>query len=117
MRLMNIVIYPHPKINIGLRIVNRRPDGFHDIETLFYPVDNFKDVLEITESEVFSFNRYGNPYPLKDENPENDLCVKAYRLLERDFNLPPASSCHRCVIYKEWTVTSQLCSICGKSLL
>ena len=86
---MNIVLYPHPKINIGLSIVNRRPDGFHDIETLFYPVGNFKDVLEITESEVFSFNRYGNPYPLKDENPENDLCVKAYRLLERDFNLPP----------------------------
>ena len=86
---MNIVLYPHPKINIGLSIVNRRPDGFHDIETLFYPVDNFKDVLEITESKVFSFNRYGTPYPLKDENAENDLCVKAYRLLERDFNLSP----------------------------
>ena len=55
---MNIVLYPRPKINIGLRVTARRSDGYHDIETLFFPVDNWRE-------------------------------VKAYRLLQREFGLPP----------------------------
>lgn len=40
---MNIVLYPKPKINIGLRVTARRSDGYHDIETLFYQVENWRE--------------------------------------------------------------------------
>lgn len=86
---MNIVLYPNAKINIGLRVIARRSDGYHDIETLFYPLETYKDILEIVEEDSVSISFFGLPYRLPDDNPENDLCMKAYRLLCRDFDLPP----------------------------
>lgn len=83
---MNIIVYPHAKVNIGLRVLRRRPDGFHDIETLFWPLQ-LKDILEITESSSTVMRRYGIPYPGDD----NDLCLKAYRLLKKDFDIPPVT--------------------------
>ena len=85
---MNIVSYPNAKVNIGLRIIEKRPDGFHNLETLFVPT-GLCDVLEIVTSNIFSIKHYGRTYSLPDANPEEDLCVKAYRLLEADFDLPP----------------------------
>ena len=87
---MNIVLYPRPKINIGLRVTARRSDGYHDIETLFFPVDNWKeDILEIIEADSVSMNYYGLHFELPGGDMEKELCVKAYRLLQKEFDLPP----------------------------
>ena len=91
---MNIVLYPRPKINIGLRVTARRSDGYHDIETLFFPVDNWReDILEIIEADSVSMNYYGTPFELPGGDIEKELCVKAYRLLQREFGLPPVGIC------------------------
>ena len=87
---MNIVLYPPAKINLGLNVIEKRKDGFHNIETLFIPTTH-TDILEIIESDKFSISRYGKPYPLKDNNDQNDICTKAYNLIKKDYNIPPIS--------------------------
>lgn len=72
-----MLTFPNAKINIGLNIVEKRPDGFHDIESVFYPV-NWCDALEIVPAKEFGFQSSGLPIP-GDEN--NNLCIKAYHLL------------------------------------
>jgi len=79
-----MITYPISKINIGLQITGKRPDGFHNLETIFYPV-GLKDALEIIESKKFHF-RTNRP---EMKFYENNLVVKAYRLLKEDYNLPP----------------------------
>lgn len=82
-----MITFPHCKINIGLQILQKRPDGFHDIATVFYPVP-LKDVLEVVSSEETSFHVTGSSIP-GDE--KDNLCLKAYHLLKKDFHkLPPA---------------------------
>lgn len=78
-----MVLFPPCKINLGLHIVNKRPDGYHDLETCFYPVP-WTDVLEVIPSEETTFTSSGDPIP---GNPEENLCLKAYHLLSADFNL------------------------------
>ncbi|MBN2663870.1 MAG: 4-(cytidine 5'-diphospho)-2-C-methyl-D-erythritol kinase, partial [Bacteroidales bacterium] len=79
-----MVVFPNAKINLGLNILQKRPDNFHDIQTIFYPV-MIKDVLEVVENEKFEFINTG----LKIDAPaEKNLVVKAYFLLKKDFNLP-----------------------------
>ncbi|MDR2802096.1 MAG: 4-(cytidine 5'-diphospho)-2-C-methyl-D-erythritol kinase [Prevotellaceae bacterium] len=80
--------FPIAKINIGLHVIAKRPDGFHDIETLFYPVELLHDVLEIVPAGRFSIRLSGLPVA---GAPESNLCVKAYRLLQADFDLPPVA--------------------------
>ena len=80
-----MLVFPNGKINIGLNITQRRKDGFHDIETVFYPIP-WTDILEIlpSQKEVFTFE--GNTI---DCEPKNNLCYKAYQLLKNDFDLQP----------------------------
>lgn len=79
-----MITYPNAKINLGLNIVEKRPDGYHNLETIFYPI-NLQDALEVTELE----NEEGE-YKLKvsgvpiEGDAENNLVVKAYRLLKKD---------------------------------
>lgn len=80
-----MVFFPPCKINLGLNIVSRRTDGFHNIDTCFYPVP-WTDVLELIPSSDFSFSMTG--LPVVGVSSEN-LCVKAYRLMAEEFNLPP----------------------------
>lgn len=80
-----MVVYPNAKINIGLRVLQKRPDGFHNLETVFYPVPA-TDVLEVIEAPQAKMFQYGIEYP---GAPEDNLCMKAYRMLEQDFDLPP----------------------------
>ena len=80
-----MVAFPNAKINIGLQIIKKRTDGFHDIASCFVPV-GWCDVLEITESETISFVSSGLAIP---GNPATNLCVKAYQALKKDFDLPP----------------------------
>jgi len=76
----------HHKINLGLHIIERISSGYHTIETIFYPCDNYKDTLEITPSSHFSFALKNADFYCKQEE---NLCVKAYRLLQNRYDLPP----------------------------
>jgi 4-diphosphocytidyl-2-C-methyl-D-erythritol kinase len=82
-----LVVFPNCKINIGLNIIARRPDGFHNIESCFYPV-NWTDILEAIPAETFSFASSGIDIP---GDSSGNLCVKAYQFLQKDFNLPPVA--------------------------
>ena len=79
-----IVLHPNAKINLGLNIVSRRPDGYHDIETVFYPIP-LTDKMTIETSEAFSFTQTGTPL---DCRPEANLVVRAIRALAGDEVLP-----------------------------
>ncbi|MBN1159539.1 MAG: 4-(cytidine 5'-diphospho)-2-C-methyl-D-erythritol kinase [Bacteroidales bacterium] len=83
--------FPNAKINIGLRVVEKRPDGYHNIETVFYPV-NLCDMLEFvpldSPGKDIHLTVTGENLPARSEN---NLCIKAYRLLKNDYALPPLS--------------------------
>lgn len=115
-----MIAEPHVKINLGLYVLRKRPDGYHDLSTLFVPYHGIRDVLEITAGDDYSrtsahiFASYrgdsasGCPKVAQavsgdgklmvtvareegvDWNPLNDLTAKAYALLSEDFQLPPA---------------------------
>lgn len=76
-----MISFPNCKINLGLNIVGKRPDGYHDLETIFYPI-NIKDVLEVIQQSDFNFTSTGLTI---EGDQENNLCVKAYHLLKKDF--------------------------------
>ncbi len=78
-----MILFPHAKINIGLNILGKREDGYHNISSVFYPVSSCADILEITEKEHFLFESSGVDIP-KEEN----LCEKAFSLLRKDFSFP-----------------------------
>jgi 4-diphosphocytidyl-2-C-methyl-D-erythritol kinase len=82
-----MTIYPNAKINIGLNIVNRRPDGFHDIETVFYPVE-ISDTLEFSAAgnseDIFETSGIKIPGDCK-----KNLVLRALDILRRDFEIPP----------------------------
>jgi 4-diphosphocytidyl-2-C-methyl-D-erythritol kinase len=79
-----MVTFPNCKINLGLNILRKRGDGYHDLATVFYPLP-LKDVLEIVRAPANRFMGYGLPIPGGD-----NLCEKAWQLLKADFpDLPP----------------------------
>ncbi|MEZ4903655.1 MAG: 4-(cytidine 5'-diphospho)-2-C-methyl-D-erythritol kinase [Spirosomataceae bacterium] len=82
-----MILFPNAKINIGLQIIEKRPDGFHNIASCFYPV-GWADVLEVIPAERFSFSISGLPIP---GDTATNLCVKAYELLQKDFDIPPVA--------------------------
>jgi len=79
-----MISFPNAKINIGLQITEKRPDGFHNLETVFLPV-GWTDALEIAESDELRFTTSGINI---SGSPESNLVMKAYSLLRKDFNLP-----------------------------
>lgn len=79
-----MITFPNAKINIGLNIVQKRNDGFHDIETILYPIC-VQDALELKSSPKQSFQTWGNTIPGDDVD---NICLKAYQLLKKDFDLP-----------------------------
>lgn len=78
---------PCAKINLGLNVVSRRPDGYHNLETVFYPVPIF-DSLSICEAESTRLTIVGHNI---EGDAEQNLVMRAYRMLEADFGLPPVS--------------------------
>ena len=82
-----MICYPNAKINLGLNIIKKRSDGFHNISSVIYPIQDLYDVLEIVESNSFSFTVSGTLFN-NDIQSDNNICVKAYNLLKADFNLP-----------------------------
>ncbi len=82
-----MILFPNAKINLGLNIVSRREDGYHNIETVFYPI-KLEDSLEIVaakEGESTTLTCHGRTV---DCPMEKNLVTKAYRLLQKEFNLP-----------------------------
>lgn len=113
---------PNVKVNFGLNVLRKREDGFHDLETLFVPYYGLSDRLEIVSADDYSrtMAEISAKYPAGqsglpcirqdispdgklmitvarmegvDWNPLEDLCAKAYFLLDRDFNLPAVKIC------------------------
>jgi len=80
-------ISPCAKINLGLNIVAKRADGYHDLQTVFYPVPVYDD-LEIEPADKLSLEVSGAELNC---DMEKNLVVKAYRQLEKDYKLPPVS--------------------------
>lgn len=78
-----MILFPNAKVNLGLDVLRKLPDGYHNIETLFYPLQ-LTDILEIIPSDDFSFVQTGIPI---EGNTENNLVVKAYRLMQKKFQL------------------------------
>jgi len=112
-----MITYPNVKINLGLCVLRKREDGFHDLDTLFVPYHGIHDTLEIIKADDYSktsaklFAKYQSKYEEDnrlvqgisedgklmitlakedgvDWDPLKDLCAKAYGLLDKDFNLP-----------------------------
>jgi 4-diphosphocytidyl-2-C-methyl-D-erythritol kinase len=80
-----MIAFANCKINLGLHVVEKRADGYHNLDTVFYPVKNVYDVLEIKESAEFKLQQSG----LIIKSPlEKNLVFKAYQLLKTHYDLP-----------------------------
>ena len=79
-----MITFPNAKINIGLNITEKRKDGYHNLETIFYPID-LCDALEFVVDDTTKFACSGLEI---EGNPDNNLFIKAYNLLKEEFNLP-----------------------------
>ena len=78
-----MILYPNCKINLGLRIVRKRPDGYHDLETVFVPIYGLHDELEVVKSDSFSFKQEGIKV---DCDPADNLIVKCYDLFAKKYS-------------------------------
>lgn len=101
-----MIVYPNAKINLGLNVVERRPDGYHNIETIFYPIP-LQDALEVQEigeteedndtckereqglSSTLKRHRFRQSGTPLDCPAEQNLVLRVLDLLEKDFELPP----------------------------
>ena len=86
-----MICFPNAKINLGLRITERRPDGFHNLETVFYPVP-VRDALEIVplnDSVDYRLNVSGQ---MPDNDQDKNLVTKAFRLLQTKYSIKPCDT-------------------------
>ncbi|TKG94788.1 4-(cytidine 5'-diphospho)-2-C-methyl-D-erythritol kinase [Puteibacter caeruleilacunae] len=81
-----MITYPNAKLNLGLNVVEKRNDGFHNIETIFLPI-GLSDAIEFVESEDEKVE-FSNSGILVDCSAEQNLILKAYELLKADFDIP-----------------------------
>lgn len=79
----NVILYPPAKINIGLNIVGKRPDGYHELETIMVPVPIF-DILEMIPGTSFEWRQSGI---LIDGKENDNLCIKAFRLMQSRYGI------------------------------
>ncbi|HNQ68261.1 MAG TPA: 4-(cytidine 5'-diphospho)-2-C-methyl-D-erythritol kinase [Bacteroidales bacterium] len=87
-----MICFPNIKINIGLDILSKREDGYHNIETVFYPIA-YEDILEILPSEKFELINHGL---IIDCPTEKNLCYKAFKIIEERYDIPPV----KIILYK-----------------
>ena len=77
-----MIVYPNAKINIGLNVLEKQADGYHKLSSVFYPVNELYDILEILPAKHFSFSSSGIAIP-----GNSNICVKAFELLKEDFEI------------------------------
>ena len=77
-----MLLLPNCKINVGLRVVRKREDGYHDLETIFYPIFALHDELEIQPAAAFSFTQEGIAV---DCPPEQNLILRCYRRMREHY--------------------------------
>ena len=84
-----MVRFPNAKINLGLRVLGKRSDGFHDIETILYPVEIY-DALELIRApgHPYTFSASGLNIP---GSAESNLCTKAFALMQKEYAIPNVS--------------------------
>lgn len=109
--MFSMIGYPNVKINLGLKVLRKRPDGYHDLETLFVPYPGISDVLEVINGDDYSRTLAGLKEHYShltqaisedgklmitiarregvDWDPLKDLTAKAYFLLAAQYQLPP----------------------------
>jgi len=85
-----MIQFPNCKINLGLSILAKRADGYHELETVFYPIA-VSDALEILPAANLTMTQSGIAVP---GDPAQNLCLKAYHLLKKDFPNLPAVQMH-----------------------
>ncbi len=84
-----MICFPNAKINIGLHITEKRPDGYHNLETVFFPIP-LCDALEIIEDKSLNTPYLWSSSGIEvDGKPEDNLCIKALMALKKDFDIPP----------------------------
>ena len=81
-----MLCFPNAKINLGLSVVEKRPDGFHDIETAMFPI-GLCDVLEVIKAPDTRFSFTTSGIEIKGDKNQN-LVIKAWQLLKEGFDLP-----------------------------
>jgi 4-diphosphocytidyl-2-C-methyl-D-erythritol kinase len=91
-----MIVFPNCKINLGLNILRKRAEGYHDLETIFYPIP-LTDVLEITEYNQPPSN-FAIPFTISglkiQGEASSNICIKAFRLLKREFPRMPFVQIH-----------------------
>jgi 4-diphosphocytidyl-2-C-methyl-D-erythritol kinase len=85
-----MIQFPNCKINLGLSILAKRADGYHELETVFYPIA-VSDALEILPAANLTMTQSGIDVP---GDPAQNICLKAYHLLKKDFPTLPAVQMH-----------------------
>ena len=83
-----MVTFPHAKINLGLQVIEKRHDGYHNIISCFYPI-GWCDVLEAIPAREFTFTTTGLDIP---GSAQDNLCVRAYELLKHHHQIPPVQA-------------------------
>ncbi len=82
-----MIAFANAKINLGLDIIEKRNDGYHNVSSCFYPV-SLSDVLEVLESDKLTFSQTGINFP---GDHKNNLVIKAYEIINKDIPIPPVS--------------------------
>ncbi len=83
-----MITFPNPKLNLGLHILRKRPDGYHDLESLFIPWHGLHDVLEIVPAAEPEMHLYGIEL---EGSAEDNLCMRAWQLLHECYGIPPVA--------------------------
>lgn len=81
-----MILFPPAKINLGLKVLKKRDDGYHEIDTCMVAIP-LTDVLEIIPSKTFTFKQTGLTV---DGDQESNLCVKAFRIFQKNHEIPNA---------------------------
>lgn len=83
-----MICFPNAKINLGLNIISKRPDGYHNLETIFYPIP-IKDALEIIVHEEQTCDSFIETGIKIDSSPDNNLVMRALKLMRAKYQFPP----------------------------
>jgi 4-diphosphocytidyl-2-C-methyl-D-erythritol kinase len=84
-KFVNMISFPNCKINLGLNIISKRDDGYHEVSSVMYPVA-IQDILEVIKSDKLKFTTSGLDIP---GGVDNNLCVKAFEILKREYSIDP----------------------------